>query len=499
MLSVRSSGLLLHPTSLPGRFGIGDLGDQAFKFVDFLHAAGQTWWQILPLGPTGQGNSPYSSFSAFAGNPLVISPEGLVRDGLLGNSDLTTLTAISRNTIDFRSVSIWKRQLITAAYSRFCSHGTEDLAKDFDTFSRENSWWLDDYALFVVLKESHDQKPWYEWGEPLRLRERSAVDGARSQFARHIDVERFTQFLFFRQWVALKRYANKANVLIMGDLPIFVALDSADVWCNQSQFKLNPDCSPAVVAGVPPDHFSKTGQLWGNPIYDWEAMMADDFGWWTARVAHCFRTANALRLDHFIGFVRNWEIPGGSDTAEHGAWRNVPGRELFLTLKRRLGNLPLIAEDLGSVTPEVEELRDSFGFAGMKILQYAFGGDANNRDLPHNFIRNSVVYTGTHDNDTIVGWYKTVPKAVKDHLKKYLSAPAREVHWDMIRAAMASVANTAIIPVQDLLGLGSDARMNVPATESGNWEWRLNDGELNNEIGDRLLDLSRLYGRTDHG
>jgi len=496
MLSERASGLLLHPTSLPGRSGIGDLGDEAFKFVDFLLNAGQSWWQILPSGPTGEGNSPYSSYSAFAGNALLISPERLVGEGLLDDDDIASIPAFDRRKVDFSSVAKWKQGLFTTAFSRFRSSGSRELQSDLTSFVNENSWWLDDYALFVVLKNTHEQRPWFEWAEPLRLREVSVLETVRAQFAREIQAEKFIQFLIFRQWTALKKYANSNGIRILGDLPIFVALDSADVWCNQSQFKLNADGTPKMVAGVPPDYFSETGQLWGNPIYDWEAMMADDFGWWTARVASALRCADAVRLDHFIGFVRNWEVPGDEATAENGRWRNVPGRELFNTLKRRLGKMAIVAEDLGSITPEVEALRDLFGFPGMKILQYAFGGDARNRDLPHNYTSNSIVYTGTHDNDTVAGWYVSAPEEVKEHLKEYLQVPALEVHWDLIRTAMASVSNIAIIPVQDLLGLGSDSRMNVPGTDIGNWEWRLEDGTLNNEIENRLLELSRLYGRT---
>ena len=491
----RASGILLHPTSLPGPFGIGDFGPKAFEFIDFLVGAGQTYWQILPLGPTGHGNSPYSAFSAFAGNTLLISPEKLVDDGLLTSSVLKQAPKFASSKVEYARVEEWKRSILAAAFEVFRSTSGSSLHNEFDAFGQENSWWLDDYCAFRAIKASHDQQAWIQWATPLRTRDEAALNTIRSQLSREIAAEKFNQFLFFRQWLALKRYANELGVRIVGDIPIFVAVDSADVWCNQSKFKLNEDGSPKVVAGVPPDYFSKTGQLWGNPIYDWDAMQADDFGWWTARIAFTLKTVDVVRLDHFIGFVRNWEVPGGDETAENGRWAAVPGAELFPVLRRRLGELPIIAEDLGSMTPEVENLRDSSGFPGMRILQYAFGGDANNRDLPHNYVRNCVAYTGTHDNDTTVGWYKSSAKNVRAHCRKFVGSNGREIHWDMIRALLASVADTAIVPAQDILGLGSEARINTPATASGNWEWRLKDGDPGDVIAKRLRELTEIYGR----
>ncbi len=492
----RASGILLHPTSLPGGFGIGDLGPAAFEFVDFLVSAGQKYWQILPLGPTSMGNSPYSAYSAFAGNPLLISPEILVKDGLVSSDTLNTAPTFATDRVDYDAVTERKSSLLNEAFETFKASSNSPLAEEFAAFRRENAWWLDDYAAFRAIKNAHDNSPWVEWAEPIRLRNADALEQTRSQLAREIEAERFSQYLFFRQWLAVKKYANEKGVSIIGDLPIFVAYDSADVWCNQSKFKLNEDGSPKVVSGVPPDYFSKTGQLWGNPIYDWQAMLADNFNWWTARIAFSLKLNDVVRLDHFIGFVRNWEVPGGDKTAENGAWASVPGRELFSILKQRIGELSIIAEDLGSMTPEVEALRDELDFAGMRILQYAFGGDAYNRDLPHNYDQNTVAYTGTHDNDTTMGWYKTAPKNIKTHCRKYLRTGASEIYWDMIRACLASTANTAIIPMQDVLGLGSESRMNTPATASGNWEWRLEEGSLSEEIGNRLLDLSQTYGRS---
>jgi len=492
----RASGILLHPTSLAGPYGIGDLGGNAYEFVDWLVSAGQKLWQILPLGPTSYGNSPYSSYSAFAGNTLLISPELLVKGGLVRPELLGIAPAFAADRVDHEAVSEWKLSLLKEAFETFKASPNSPLAAEFAFFRRENAWWLDDYAAFRAIKNAHGDSPWVEWAVPIRLRNLDALEQTRSQLAREIEAERFSQYLFFRQWLALKNYATSSGVQIIGDLPIFVAYDSADVWCNQSKFKLNPDGSPEVVSGVPPDYFSETGQLWGNPIYDWQAMLADNFNWWTARIAFSLKLNDIVRLDHFIGFLRNWEIPGEDETAENGVWVSVPGRELFTILRQRLGDLPIIAEDLGSMTPEVEALRDEFHFPGMRILQYAFGGDAYNRDLPHNYNQNTVAYTGTHDNDTTVGWYKSANKNVKAHCRKYLRTGGREMHWELIRACLASPANTAIIPAQDVLGLGSESRMNTPATASGNWEWRLTEGELNDKVAKRLHEIALLYGRV---
>ncbi|HMT06545.1 MAG TPA: 4-alpha-glucanotransferase [Pyrinomonadaceae bacterium] len=490
----RGSGILLHPTSLAGKFGVGDLGPSAFEFVDQLHAAAQKYWQILPLSPTGAGNSPYSAYSAFAGNTLLISPEQLVSDKLISAATIKSVS-FAEGRVDFEAARIYKHEILAEAFETFRSGNTTELSEDFAAFCREHFWWLDDYALFVALKKSHDRAPWFEWSDALRSRSLDAIDQVRSQMSREIQAEQFAQFLFFRQWSAVKNYANANEINIIGDIPIFVALDSVDVWCNQKQFKLNDDGTPTVVAGVPPDYFSKTGQLWGNPIYDWQAMAADDFGWWTARVAFAMRLCNAMRLDHFIGFVRNWEVPGKDETAENGAWADVSGELLFATLKRRLGDLPIIAEDLGSVTPEVERLRDNCGFPGMRIMQYAFGGDAYNTNLPHNYRQNTVSYTGTHDNDTSAGWYTSADKNAKKHAKQYLRSNMKEPHWELIRASLSSVADVAIIPAQDLLGLDSEYRMNTPATELGNWEWRLKDDELTPNIIERLNELTKEFGR----
>ena len=493
----RGSGILLHPTSLPGEFGIGDLGPEAFRFVDFLVRSGQTYWQILPLSPTGYGDSPYQSVSAFAGNTLLISPEKLVEDGLLTADDISIKPDFSTHKVDFGTVYHWKSQLLPRAYENFQHNANDDLRASFETFCGENEFWLNDYALYRSVKGAQWQKPWYEWPDDLKLRHEQELRTASEQLYKEIQAEKFFQFLFFRQWFALKEYANENGVRVIGDIPIFVALDSADVWCNQDKFKLNADGTAKFAAGVPPDFFSSTGQLWGNPIYDWEAMRRDNFGWWASRIAFALRTAHIVRLDHFIGFIRNWEVPGGDKTAENGQWVDVPGHELFSILLERLGDLPVIAEDLGAMTQEVERLRDDFGFPGMRILENAFGGDAKNHGLPHNHIQNCVAYTGTHDNDTAVGWYRSMAKNVRSHCRKYLFSNGREIHWDMIRAIQASIANTAIMPMQDILGLGSDARMNTPATGPGNWQWRLAPDALTSDVSARLNEMAEMYGRRD--
>ncbi|MGB7069414.1 MAG: 4-alpha-glucanotransferase [Pyrinomonadaceae bacterium] len=503
----RASGILLHPTSLPGEYGIGDLGPAAYRFVDLLVDAGQTYWQILPLGPTGYGDSPYQCFSAFAGNTLLISPENLVRDGFLTGEQLADKPDFPEHKVDFGSVHDWKTRLLPEAYRSFHKTTSVDLRGKFEAFCHDNDWWLDDFAAYRAIKLSHEQKAWYEWPKPFKLREPSALKGEVERLYDDIQAEKFYQFLFFTQWAELKEYANKNGINIIGDVPIFVALDSADVWCNQDKFKLEKDGSPTVSAGVPPDYFSKTGQLWGNPIYDWDSMKSDGFKWWIARVGFTLTTVDIVRIDHFRGFAAAWEVPGGDKTAENGRWVNVPGKELFTALRRGLKDLPVIAEDLGVITPDVEELRDSFGFPGMRILQFAFGDDSRNHDLPHNYIGNCVAYTGTHDNDTTVGWWLSQAGAGStrdakdisrehDFCLKYLNTDGDEINWDFIRAVWASVADTAIVPVQDLLGIGTEGRMNLPASTEGNWFWRYIDGSITDDMIARLKELTITYGRN---
>ena len=490
----RASGILLHPTSLPGPFGIGDLGPAAYQMCQALVEAGQTYWQILPLGPTGYGDSPYQCFSAFAGNTLLISPERLLDEGLIEPDDISDAPAFRTDRVDYGGVYEWKNELLRKAFDSFASQDDHPLRADFDTFAHNNANWLNDYSLYRSLKALHGQRPWYEWPDEIRCRDNDAVARAFDGLASELEAERFYQFLFFRQWKELKDHANSLGLKVIGDVPIFVALDSADVWRYQDQFKLNSDGSPKVVAGVPPDYFSATGQLWGNPIYDWDAMAGNGFEWWISRLRAGLEQVDIVRLDHFRGFVGVWEVPGGDATAENGSWVGAPGKELFEAVRSALGELPMIAEDLGVITPEVDELRDTNGFPGMRILQYAFGGDAANGALPHNYIPGSVVYTGTHDNDTTVGWFDSQPQNVRDHCLRYLNCDGSEIHWDMIRAALSSVANTAIIPMQDVLGLDNDSRMNLPATTGGNWSWRLTSAVDASTLA-RLADLTRLFGR----
>jgi len=497
----------LHPTSLPGRFGIGDLGQEAYRFADFLEASGQSLWQVLPLGPTGYGDSPYACYSAFAGNSLLISPDRLVEAGLLTKEDLEETPAFAETEVDFEGVHRFKDEILRKAYEHFAGAHHSDLKNEFETFCAKHASWLDDYALFRALKDLHGGKPWHEWDAPYVRRDSNALARAREALRTQIEAQKFYQFLFFKQWSDLKRYCNERGIRLIGDIPIFVAHDSSDVWTNPEQFKLDQDGRPIVVAGVPPDYFSKTGQLWGNPLYNWDRMITDGFKWWIERVHATLQTVDILRIDHFRGFIACWEIPGGDSTAERGRWVEAPGREMFIAIRNALGELPIIAEDLGVITPEVEKLRDDFNFPGMRILQFAFSSDPKNQDLPHNYHPNVVVYTGTHDNDTTVGWFQSVAgegstrnadqiERERSFALRYLNTLGREIHWDFTRAVLTSCADTAVVPLQDLLGLGTEARMNLPNSTSGNWSWRFQAGALTDEVRDRLRGLSELYGRV---
>ncbi len=489
----RSSGILLHPTSLPSPFGIGDLGPEAYKFVDFLADAGQTLWQVLPLGPTGYGDSPYASYSAFAGNTLLISPERLVDEGLL--DDVGQATPVG--PVDYGRAHQLKADLLRHAYENYKTAAESDLRSRFEIFCRQQSHWLNDYAMFRALKDENGGAAWTEWN-----------DLAPERLESQIEAQMFYQFLFFRQWEALRKYCHTRGIRIIGDFPIFVAHDSADVWTNPELFKLDSNGKPLVVAGVPPDYFSSTGQYWGNPLYDWERMRASGFSWWIERVRAVFALVDIARVDHFRGFVASWEIPGGDTTAERGKWVDTPGRELFNSIRAALGELPIIAEDLGVITPDVVALREELGFPGMRVLQFGFGGDPKKSvDLPHNYVRNVVAYTGTHDNDTAVGWFNSVPgegsmrtaqqiAEQRQFCLDYLNTTGAEINWDFIRAVWASVADRAIAPLQDVLGLGSEVRMNLPNSNEGNWRWRYPPGSLTSEIASRFRALNRLYGRN---
>ncbi|HEU4594864.1 MAG TPA: 4-alpha-glucanotransferase [Pyrinomonadaceae bacterium] len=499
----RSSGVLLHPTSLPGRFGIGDLGVEAYRFVDFLAAAGQTLWQIMPLGPTGYGDSPYSAFSAFAGNTLLVSPERLVEDGLLTASDLRDVPELDAARVEFGKVIDYKRELLEKAFDNFKKTNSKDLRSDYEGFLGFASFWLEDYALFSALKDEHGGKSWHTWPRPHARRESAALQSAALSLRERVEAHKFFQFVFFKQWLQLKKYCFERGVRVVGDMPIFVAHNSSDVWARPDLFKLHEDGSPSVVAGVPPDAFSETGQLWGNPIYDWEAMRADGFKWWVERVRETLKLVDVVRVDHFRGFAAFWEVPAEHETAERGRWTKAPGTELFKAMRDALGEPPIIAEDLGTITPDVHALRDEFGFPGMRVLQFAFGGDPRDTHLPHNYTSHAVVYTGTHDNDTTVGWYEERAaegadarlKSELENCLKYLDSEGEEIHWDFIRAASASVAVIAIAPLQDVLGLDSTARINTPASAEGNWAWRFREGALTDELRDRLRDLTKTYGR----
>jgi 4-alpha-glucanotransferase len=491
----RSSGLILHPTSLPGPHGIGDFGAEAYRFVDFLGAAGQRLWQMLPLGPTGYGNSPYASRSAFAGNPLLISLDDLVREGLLSEEDLQSVPALPSDHVDFGPVEDFKLPLLRRASERLRAGSAPQLTQELNTCRQENAAWLDDYALFMALRDKFDHAPWQQWPEELRQRRPEALEEARRSLADDIAFHVFTQFVFWRQWGSLRRYANEHGIKLIGDIPIFVALDSADVWAHSELFWLDEGGNPTVVAGVPPDYFSTTGQRWGNPLYRWDDMKRDGYRWWIERLRATLALVDIIRIDHFRGFQAYWEIPAERETAEVGRWVEVPSDDFFAVVRRELGDPPVVVEDLGLITPAVVALRDSLGYPGMSVLQFAWSGGPDNPFLPYNHVPNSISYTGTHDNDTTVGWFAQASEDERDLLRRYLGVSGDEVAWDLIGAAMASVAGFAIAPVQDVLSLGPEARMNFPGKPEGNWSWRLQDGQLTEGHAHRLHELAQLYGR----
>ncbi|HMV82430.1 MAG TPA: 4-alpha-glucanotransferase [Blastocatellia bacterium] len=508
----RASGILLHPTSLPGRHGIGDLGREAYEFVDFLEAAGQSLWQVLPLGPTGYGDSPYQCFSAFAGNPLLINPDALVESGLLSAEDLAASPQFPVEQVDYGPVIEFKTKLLSNAHANFVERGSEEAKAEYLKFTQQMAWWLDDYATYRAIKDEHDGKEWTTWEPYLRDRENQAMHFFRENHALEISRHKFWQYLFFKQWLALAAYANGKGVRIIGDVPIFVAHDSADVWANPQLFHLDEQGAPTLMAGVPPDYFSETGQLWGNPLYRWELMAEDGYQWWLKRIRATLSLVDVVRLDHFRGFEKYWAVPAGEDTAVNGEWLPGPGADFFNAIKAAFADaenpMPIIAENLGMITPEVEKLREDFNLPGMSILQFAFGTDPQADEFkPYSFTPNTVVYTGTHDNDTTVGWFTSEGAGEstrsndevneeREFVLKYLGTDGKEIHWDFIRLALASVADTAIIPLQDVLGLGSEARMNTPARESGNWGWRYKPEQLTPAIRDRLAELTEIYGRN---
>ena len=493
----RESGVLLHPTSLPGPHGIGDLGDAAFRFVDWLQRAGQRLWQVMPLGPTGFGDSPYASPSAFAGNPLLVSLSWLGGDGLLDASDWGEVPQFPDDAVDFERVVPFRRSLLERAYNRFRRGAGSALRQPFAAFCEREQRWLDDFALYMALKEHHGGAAWTEWPEDVRLRRPDALERARQDLASEIRFHQFVQFQFRRQWSTLKTYANERGIRIIGDIPIFVSGDSADVWTNQHEFRLDEKGRTVEVAGVPPDPFSATGQIWGNPVYNWKAMRENGYRWWVDRIRVMLDTVDIVRIDHFRGFAAAWVVPADADSAIHGHWERSPGSEVFAAINRELGDVPIIVEDLGVITPDVVSLREALGFPGMKVLQFAFENDPANMYLPHNYDRHSVVYTATHDNQTTVGWFSTRGEAERDAVRAYLGRDGSDIAWDLIRLALASVSNTAIVPMQDILRLGDEARMNVPGQAWGNWSWRMRWDQMDPGLADGLRNLTTIYGRGE--
>jgi len=511
-LGGRLCGILLHPTSLPGPYGIGDLGYNAVKFLDFLHLAKQRIWQVLPLGPTGYGDSPYASPSSFAGNTLLISPDLLFDSGFLSEGELQNIPDFPDDNVDYGKVIPWKREILKKAALRFLSNPGRLKKNDFSLFCQENSFWLEDYAFFMALKNYHDNRAQEEgapsslwnqyWDKGLAIRDPEVLGFWEKNLAEEIDIQKVLQFFFQQQWDRLRHHARERGITILGDLPIFVAQDSADLWACREQFLVDERGIPKVVAGVPPDYFSESGQLWGNPLYNWDRMMQDGFSWWIKRLKRALSLCDLVRIDHFRGFVSTWQIPAEAKTAKKGRWVKTPGVDFFKAVEKALGgNLPILAEDLGVITPAVVKLKERFGLPGMRVLQFAFEMNAQGRPnchnpfLPHNHSKNSVVYTGTHDNDTTAGWYQSLSPEIKDLVRRYFARDDREVVWEMIRSAYASVARMAVIPFQDILMLGSEARMNTPSVASGNWAWRFSWEEVPEWVHCKLKEMVYLYGR----
>jgi 4-alpha-glucanotransferase len=491
----RSSGILLHPTSLPGLFGIGDLGPQAHRWIDFLRGAGCGLWQVLPLGPTGYGDSPYQSFSAFAGNPYLISPELLLEEGLLHPNDLKEIPKFPSNRVEFGKLIPWKVGFLDRAFIQFQQDATQKILDEFQEFKTKHSFWLDDFCLFMAIKEAYGGGSWVNWPQPLLNRESEAIEHAKEIYSTDIQRQEFRQFIFHRQWDSLHKYASDEDILIIGDIPIFVAHDSAEVWAHPELFNLDDLGNPTYVAGVPPDYFSKTGQLWGNPLYRWEIHKADGYSWWLERLKAVFGLVDIARLDHFRGFAGYWEVPFGEETAVKGRWVPGPGEDFFSVVEKVLGDLPIIAEDLGVITPEVIAMRDRFNLPGMRIVQFAFQGDPRELFLPHNHVENCVVYTGTHDNDTARGWYERVPEEERSFYRRYMNRGGKQVAWDLIRTTWSSVAVFALAPMQDFLNLGNEARMNYPGNPSGNWTWRMTNSALSDSLQARINEINFLYDR----
>lgn len=495
MVFNRASGILLHPTSLPGPDGVGDFGPEAFRWVDFLAESGCSLWQILPLGPTGYGDSPYQCFSAFAGNPFLISPALLLNERLLNIETLDQRPEFPDDHIDYGNVIGWKKHILHESFLVFSKMDNHELHEQFMEFQELNTSWLLDYATFSALKDLNNGRPWVEWSPEFRQREPRAIKKFQEDYSDLIRELMYYQFLFFRQWKNLKDYANSLNIKVIGDIPLFISHDSADAWSQSHLFFLDPEGFPTVVAGVPPDYFSPTGQLWGNPLYNWEIHKETGYSWWLERIKGCLELVDILRLDHFRGFSEYWEVPAEMKTAEIGEWEPGPGVDFFEVIKNKLGRLPIIAEDLGKITPDVIQLRDHFNLPGMRILQFAFADDDKNIFLPHNYSRNTVAYTGSHDNDTTIGWFSAAPENERIFCLEYLGSNGVDIAWNMVREVWSSVANFAIAPMQDLLSLDSSARMNFPGREAGNWNWRMNLFYQNDGLIPKIFRLNELYSR----
>lgn len=508
----RSAGVLLHPTSLPSDYCIGELGSEAFNFVDSLVTSGIRLWQILPLGPTGYGNSPYAALSTFAGNPFLISLEKLNAEGYLSNEDLSSYPGSNPGKVDYNLVTSWKVPLIEKAASNFLDTASKPAKTDFKNFCTDNSEWLNDFTLFIAVKEHYDARAekenvsdsrWnYYWDNEIILKQEKAEKEWTEKYKDKIEIKKVLQYFFFNQWDKIKKYANSKGISIIGDIPIYVAACSSDLWSNKNMFYLDKEGHQTVGAGVPPDYFSTTGQLWGNPIYKWDEHVADGFSWWIKRIQGILKLVDVVRIDHFIGLEAYWEVPSDAPTAETGKWVKAPGKKMFEALKEKLGNLPIIAEDLGVLTMDVEALRDDFKFPGMKILQFAFtfdnsgNQDSKNMFLPFTYSPNTVVYTGTHDNNTTRGWYNSISEREKDLVRRYFARPDNDIVWDFIREALSSVSNYAIIPMQDILDLNSESRMNTPSTlKDSNWSWRMLKEDMGKLINSRLEEMIKLYGR----
>ncbi len=497
MITERAGGVLLHPTSLPGKYGIGTLGEAARDFIDFLSKAKQRYWQVLPLGPTGFADSPYQCFSAHAGNPNMIDLDELVTEKWLDPAVLLQSPRFNQDQVDFDRIQKFRTPLLKMAYQRFTEHRDPTVKLGFRNFLKEHYRWVNDYALFQAIKSHFDGEPWYRWEKKIREREPEAMTYFQNLLREETDYHKFLQYLFFRQYFSIKSYAHKKSIRIIGDLPIYVALDSADTWADPTIFELDSAMCPQRVGGVPPDYFTEDGQLWGNPLFRWKEKQEEVFQWWADRIETNLNLFDIIRIDHFRGFEAFWAVPATETTARDGEWVEGPGKDFFTYLTKKFGFLPFIAEDLGVITPAVDELRDAFIFPGMKVLSFAFDSSEANNYLPYTYSKNCVVYTGTHDNDTTVGWFESASDDNRNYALEYLNSSGADIHWEMIRLAWSSVANTAIVPVQDLLGLDSRARMNIPGTIQNNWRWRASRSCFTDKLAERMAHLSILYGRAN--